>query len=158
MIFIYNESPEGLSRKRKKRMKTLRSVFTASTVVLFVWLLSETALASQEQFELKSRGFSVAKQLEGRWVREDGGYSLVLADIKSDGSLKAFYFNPRQINVHEANWKFEDERLHLYVELRDVNYPGSNYTLIYRASKDVLWGSYYLAVQKKTMYVSFVRK
>ena len=138
-------------------MKTLRSFFTACAVVLFV-LLYETVLAGQDQVELKSRGFSAAKQLEGRWVREDGGYSLVLADIKSDGSLMAFYFNPRQINVHKANWKFEDERLHLYVELRDVNYPGSNYTLMYRASKDVLWGSYYLAVQKKTMYVSFVRK
>ena len=113
---------------------------------------------SQEHGELKSRGVNAAKQLEGRWVREDGGYSLVLADIKSDGSLMAFYFNPRQINVHKANWKFEDERLHLYVELRDVNYPGSNYTLMYRAAKDVLWGSYYLAVQKKTMDVFFVRK
>ena len=138
-------------------MKILRSVIVACAVVLFVWLLSDSVLAAQEQGELGSRGFSEAKQLEGRWVREDGGYSLVLADIKSDGSLKAFYFNPRQINVHEANWKFEDERLHFYVELRDVNYPGSNYTLMYRAAKDVLWGSYYQAVQKQTMDVFFVR-
>jgi hypothetical protein len=65
--------------------------------------------------------------------------------------------NPRNINVHIASWKFEDERLFLYVEMRDVNYPGSNYTLMYRAATDVLWGSYYQAVQKQTMDVSFVR-
>lgn len=135
-------------------MKILRSVTTACAVVLFVWMLSVNVLASQEQ---ESRGLSAAKQLEGRWVREDGGYMLVLHDFKADGSLKAFYFNPREINVHEANWKFEDNRLILYVELRDVNYPGSNYTLMYRAQNDVLWGSYFQAVQKQTMDVYFVR-
>ena len=135
-------------------MKILRSVIAACAVVLFVWLFHGTALAVQEQ---ENKGLSAAKQLEGRWVREDGGYMLVLQDVKADGSLKAFYFNPRQINVHEANWKFEDERLILYVELRDVNYPGSNYTLMYRAATDVLWGSYYQAVQKQNMDVFFVR-
>ena len=138
-------------------MKIFRSVITTCAVVLFVYLMSAAALANQDQNEQESNGFTAAKQLEGRWVREDGGYMLVLQDIKSDGSLNAFYFNPRQINVHEANWKFEDERLILNVELRDVNYPGSNYTLMYRAAKDVLWGSYYQAVQKQTMDVFFVR-
>ena len=56
--------------------------------------------------------------------------------------------------MHEATWKFEDERIFLYVEMR---YPGSNYTLMYRAEMDVLWGSYYQAVQKQTMNVNFVR-
>jgi hypothetical protein len=138
-------------------MKILRSVVATCAVVLFVCLMSVTALAGEEQGELEDRGFTAAKQLEGRWVREDGGYSLVLQDIKPDGSLKAFYFNPRQINVHVANWKFENERIFLYVELRDVNYPGSNYILMYRASNDLIWGSYYQAVQKQTIKVNFVR-
>ena len=135
-------------------MKILRSVTAACAVVLFVWMLSVNVLASQEQ---ESRGLSAAKQLEGRWVREDGGYMLVLHDFKADGSLKAFYFNPREINVYEANWKFEDERVILYVELRDVNYPGSSYSLMYRKANDVLWGSYYQAVQKQTLDVYFTR-
>ena len=138
-------------------MKILRSVVAACAVILFVWLFYGTALADQKQGTEESKGFSAAKQLEGRWLREDGGYMLDLQDIRPDGSLKAFYFNPRQINVHEANWKFEDERLIFYVELRDVNYPGSNYTLMYRASQDLLWGSYFQAVQKQTMDVKFVR-
>ena len=138
-------------------MKILKSVVAACAVILFVWLFYGTALADQKHGTEESKGFSAAKQLEGRWLREDGGYVLDLQDIRPDGSLKAFYFNPRNINVHVANWKFEDERLLLYVELRDVNYPGSNYTLMFRASQDLLWGSYFLAVQKQTMDVNFVR-
>jgi hypothetical protein len=138
-------------------MKILRSVIAACAVVLSVWLFYGTALAGQEKGEQGSRGFSAAKQLEGRWVREEGGYVLVLQDIKPDGSMRAFYLNPRSINVHVADWKFEDDRLFLYVEMRDVNYPGSNYTLMYRAANDTLWGSYYQAVQKQTLKVHFVR-
>jgi hypothetical protein len=136
-------------------MKILRAVIAALAAVCFVWL--GFAVASQEQDTQESEGFSAAQKLEGRWVRQAGGYVLVLQDVKSDGSLKAYYLNPRNINVHVANWKFEDERLFLYVEMRDVNYPGSNYTLMYRAATDVLWGSYFQAVQKQTMDVSFVR-
>jgi len=140
---------------RKKRMKTLQSFIAAIALVFFVWL--GPALASQEQDTQESIGFSEAQKLEGRWVREQGGYALILEDIRPDGTMRAYYLNPSNINVHVASWKFEDERLFLYVELRDVNYPGSNYTLMYRAGMDVLWGSYYQAVQKLTMDVSFVR-
>jgi hypothetical protein len=140
----------------KTRMKILQSL-GAVAVMCFVWLFCGPALASQEQNTQESNGFSAAQKLEGRWVRQSGGYVLVLQDIMPDGSLKAFYLNPRNINVHVASWKFEDERLFLYVEMRDVNYPGSNYTLMYRAATDVLWGSYYQAVQKQNMDVSFVR-
>ena len=138
-------------------MKILRPVIAACAVVLFVWLFHGAALANQEQDIQENRGFNTAKELEGRWVRENGGYVLILQDIKPDGNMKAFYLNPRSINVHEASWKFEDDRVILYVELRDVNYPGSNYTLMYRAANDVLWGSYFQAVQKQTMRVRFVR-
>lgn len=137
-------------------MKISRPVISAY-VVLFVWLFHGAAFAYQEQPVQESLGFTAAKKLEDRWVRENGGYVLILQDIKADGSMKAFYLNPRSINVHEATWKFEDDRVILYVELRDVNYPGSNYSLMYRAANDVLWGSYFQAVQKQTMDVKFVR-
>ncbi len=138
-------------------MKILRSSIRVFTVFLFVCFLYGTALANQEETMQGNSGFIAAKQLEGSWVRENGGYVLILQDIKADGSIKVFYLNPRSINVHEATWKFEDDRLFLYVELRDVNYPGSNYTLMYRAANDTLWGSYYQAGQKQTMDVRFVR-
>ena len=138
-------------------MKIVRSILTVFVVVFVAWSFYEPVLASQEQATQESRGYGLAKELEGRWIREEGGYVLILQDIKSDGTIKAFYLNPRSINVQEANWKFEDDRLFLYVELRDVNYPGSSYSLMYRAANDTLWGSYYQAVQKLSMDVIFVR-
>ena len=138
-------------------MKIIRPGIAVFAAVLFVCFVYSTATANQEQDIQKDKGFTAAKELEGRWIREDGGYVLILQDIKTDGSIKAFYLNPRSINVHEATWKFEDDRIFLYVELRDVNYPGSNYTLMYRAANDTLWGSYYQAVQKQTLDVRFVR-
>ena len=45
-----------------------------------------------------------------------------------------------------------------YVELRDVNYPGSTYTLAYIPDRDILAGYYYQAVQGQTFEVVFERK
>jgi hypothetical protein len=51
-----------------------------------------------------------------------------------------------------------DGRIQVFVELRDVNYPGSTYTLIYDPEQDRLNGYYYQAVQKVTFDVVFIRK
>jgi hypothetical protein len=97
------------------------------------------------------------KRLEGRWLRPDGGYVLELRDIENDGSLKAAYFNPRPINVARAEVRRKDGTLMVFVELRDVNYPGSTYTLHYDPAADRLKGTYFQAVQGQTFDVEFMR-
>lgn len=97
------------------------------------------------------------KRIEGRWVRPDGGYLLELKEIKNDGSLKAAYYNPRPIKVGKAELRRKDGGITLVVELRDVNYPGSTYTLRYDPGSDQLKGTYYQAVEKQTYDVEFVR-
>ena len=72
--------------------------------------------------------------------------------------LKAAYFNPRPINVAKAEWRSVDDPIQVFVELWDVNYPGSTYTLIYDPEQDRLNGYYYQAVQKVTFDVVFIRK
>lgn len=67
-------------------------------------------------------------------------------------------YNPRKINVHEATWEFGNENVHLFVELRDLNFPGSKYNLLYAQGRDVLEGTSFLAVHKQTFHVSFMRK
>jgi hypothetical protein len=141
----------------KKKTTILLAVFTVCTFVCLSTLFIEHAFPGSEQDVKDNGGFAQAKTLEGRWVRLDGGYTLVMEDIKPDGSLKASYFNPRKINVQEANWKLEGGRLHLFVELRDVNYPGSKYSLVYMDEKDVLSGTYFQAVQRQTFDIKFVR-
>lgn len=93
----------------------------------------------------------------GKWLRPDGGYLLELSDIQPGGRLKAAYFNPRPIKVSKAAWRRVNAQIQVFIELRDVNYPGSTYTLTYSAECDRLEGIYYQAALKQTFDVVFVR-
>lgn len=95
--------------------------------------------------------------LEGDWVRPDGGYILLIRDINENGSVNATYLNPKRINVAIAKIELKNCVMILYVELRDVNYPGSSYTLRYDPTDDRLKGSYYQAALSQTFEVEFLR-
>ena len=95
--------------------------------------------------------------LIGRWIRPDGGYVLELKKIGKDNTLKAVYFNPQPIKVFKAEWKGKQGIIKVFVELRDVNYPGSKYNLQYDPKTDRLKGTYFQAVYGETYDVEFVR-
>jgi len=97
------------------------------------------------------------QRLEGRWVRPDGGYILELWDIRKDGGVSAAYYNPRPIKVFIAKWSRKEGKISLFVELRDVNYPGSKYNLRYDPKSDRLKGTYFQAVEKQTFNIEFMR-
>jgi hypothetical protein len=96
-------------------------------------------------------------RLEGKWVRPDGGYVLELKNIRKDGSLTAAYFNPRPIKVFRAELSRKEGKMTLFVELRDINYPGSTYTLQYDPVTDQLKGKYFQAVERQTFDILFIR-
>jgi hypothetical protein len=97
--------------------------------------------------------------LVGRWVRtdSDGGYTLEIKNASVDGKLDAGYFNPNPINVSRAEWQKKEGSLEVVVELRDVNYPGSTYTLSFSKTNDQLVGTYYQAVEGVNYDVAFAR-
>lgn len=95
--------------------------------------------------------------LIGRWQRTDGGYIIDIRSIDTDGKIEAGYFNPRPINVEKADASMDKDHIKVEVELRDVGYPGSTYTLVYAPDKDVLIGYYYHAVSRQHFDVLFVR-
>ncbi len=97
------------------------------------------------------------QKLIGKWLRPDGGYILEFRRVAADGKLEAGYFNPRPINVSKAQATREGDQTKLFVELRDVNYPGSTYTLLYVPQNDQLSGTYYQAAQQQRFEVVFVR-
>jgi hypothetical protein len=97
------------------------------------------------------------KRLAGEWQRPDGGYILKLSNVGKDGKLNAEYFNPRSINVSKKEWRRMGDSILVFVELRDVNYPGSTYTLVYSPQEDRLEGHYYQAALMQTFDVVFVR-
>jgi hypothetical protein len=45
----------------------------------------------------------------------------------------------------------------LFVELRDINYPGSKYNLHYDPKTDRLKGNYFQALERQNYEVEFVR-
>jgi hypothetical protein len=103
------------------------------------------------------RDRSMARSLQGRWTRPDGGYVLEIKRVAADGKLDAAYFNPRPIHVAEARAFREGSTIKVTVELRDENYPGSTYNLRYDPQSDRLSGDYYQAVARQHYPIFFVR-
>jgi len=98
------------------------------------------------------------ESLVGRWVRTDYPYVIDIRAVDYDGSVEASYYNPRPIRVARAEVRPERGQLVVTVELRDVNYPGSTYTLVYDRDRDLLLGEYFQAVERQTFAVAFARQ
>jgi hypothetical protein len=96
-------------------------------------------------------------KLKGRWQRPDGGYVLEIRSVEPGGKLDAAYFNPQPIRVAQAEAAQEGEVMKVFIELRDVNYPGSTYNLMYEARRDQLIGLYYQAALQQQFEVGFER-
>jgi hypothetical protein len=97
------------------------------------------------------------QKLQGRWQRADGGYIVEIRSVEPGGKMVAAYFNPRPINVATAEASMIGGTLRVFIELRDVNYPGSNYQLTYDAADDRLKGSYFQAALRESYDVYFDR-
>lgn len=96
-------------------------------------------------------------QLKGKWVRPDGGYVIEIRKLLPDNALEVGYFNPNPIHVGKAKLFKERGFTKVFVELQDVNYPGSTYTLIYDKENDLLRGVYYQATQQEEFQIYFER-
>jgi hypothetical protein len=96
--------------------------------------------------------------LLGEWTRPDGGYVLSVSQVAPDGRATVGYYNPRPIRVSKAEARKEGDLIGLFVELNDVNYPGSTYTLGYDTASDQLKGIYFQAVERTQYEVVFVRR
>ena len=73
------------------------------------------------------------------------------------GKIAAAYFNPNPINVGRSIWQNNAGKIIVTVELQDVNYPGSLYTLEFHPNENYLAGTYYQAVEKVNYNVEFRR-
>jgi hypothetical protein len=138
-----------------KKNKTIYISAAATTILIVVLIILFTN--NNEDTVSSNRKSADKNLLAGDWVRTDAGYLIKIININVDGTLEAQYFNPKPINVGEANWEESHGNLTITVELRDVNYPGSTYTLSYLPDRDVLAGDYYQAVQGLNFYVEFLR-
>jgi len=139
--------------KNGKKFIAIATLLLLLNMFVMLYLSSMVVAADAVQFVVKIDEQSLA----GRWVRPDGGYILELKEIGKDGTLKAAYFNPQPIKVFKAEWNRKQDGINVFVELRDINYPGSKYNLRYDPKIDKLKGTYFQAVYGETYDVEFVR-
>jgi hypothetical protein len=118
-------------------------------VVAFVWLARRPPEGGSS---------SGVERLVGRWQRTDGPYIVEVRSGEANGRLDVGYFNPSPINVSRADWRGESGELRVFVELRDVNYPGATYELRYVPERDGLVGRYTQPLVGETFDVQFVRR
>ena len=97
------------------------------------------------------------QMLKGRWQRNDGGYVIDIWSVEPGGKLTVGYFNPWSINVAKAEASRDGETVKVFIELRDVSYPGSTYSLTYDPAGDRLSGTYFQAIERVTYDVYFTR-
>jgi hypothetical protein len=100
---------------------------------------------------------SGVQALKGKWLRPDGGYVVDVRSVEAGGTMDVAYFNPRPIKVSKAEASQEGAITKVFLELRDVQYPGSTYTLTYDPARDQLQGVYYQAALQQRFAVVFVR-
>ncbi len=120
--------------------------------------VSQAAIATNGKAPVPASADStVLSKLTGKWQRADGDYTVEIRSVEPGGNMDAAYFNPQPINVSKAGASRDGSTIKLFIELRDVNYPGSRYTLIYDSANDRLAGTYFQAVARETYDVFFVR-
>ena len=132
-----------------------RKISSLAFIILLAVFLQTPLQAQLEEAVSKDwPGFQV---LKGRWQRPDGGYVIEIKNIDRVGKMEAAYFNPRPIHVAKANAARDGNTTKVFIELRDVNYPGSTYNLTYDPKNDQLKGVYFQAALKQTFDVVFDR-
>jgi hypothetical protein len=145
-------------RRRRYRLASILIVVAILAAVGFWWSKGRQAgtlpaVGLKEAATLKP----TFEKLKGRWERPDGGYIIEVRSVEPGGKIGAAYFNPMPINVAKAEASQKDGTVHVFIELRDVNYPGSTYSLTYSPTDDRLKGIYFQAAIGQAFEVYFVR-
>jgi hypothetical protein len=154
-----NESSRETIKPVRRRTPLALPILLAASVVavvFFFWLGKEITNSPTAANKTVLAGPDLQK-LKGQWLRPDGGYIIEIQSIEAGGKVQAGYYNPKPIRVSRATAGQEGEAATLFIELNDVGYPGSTYTLNYDSANDRLLGIYYQAAMHQSFEVVFVR-
>jgi hypothetical protein len=97
---------------------------------------------------------TVSDKLTGKWLRNDGKYTLEIKLVNDNGTLGAAYFNPKPVELGRTEWMIYKDRLHVLVELKGP-YILSNYQLVYDEESKRLVGTFFQAVEQETYSIYF---
>ena len=138
-------------------MNKNKIIYSIATAIILIAALIFIIINNSDDKVLINKKSPDRNLLIGDWIRTDASYLIRINNVTNDGTLNAQYFNPKPINVESATWEEYYGELKIFIGLRDVNYPGSKYTLNYLPDRDVLAGEYFQAVQGLNFYVEFFR-
>ena len=151
----------GSRRPRWPMVALVLAVGLGAVVYLYVRGMNDAPRNSGPETKPSSIGSSAGvdglQQVIGRWRRPDGGYILEIRSVDAKGNLAAAYYNPRPIQVSRAEGSVSDDGLKIFIELRDVGYPGATYALRYDPEKNLLAGYYHQPAVGGTFDVIFKR-
>jgi len=157
----------GVAQAARRRiyvhMLSLLLIFGAVTAGVFFLINGRYTRAQSAEPTMNKESAATPKakpgfdRLVGRWQRPDGGYVIDIREVAADGKILAAYFNPRPINVSQADAALDGTTLKVFIELRDVNYPGATYRLTYDPESDQLQGVYFQPALQQSFQVFFVR-
>ena len=155
------------SKRRSSRLMPVAIVAIAVPLSLGGWLwnskfaqVSPTAkrlTLGNGAIPAKAASDPALQKLKGHWLRPDGEYVLAIKNVDAHGVIDGAYYNPRSIHIEKAAASHDADTIEVFFELRDLNYPGSSYTLAYDPASDQLKGIYYQAIEKRRFPVTFVR-
>ena len=133
---------------------------TSSTTNQVVTTAPPTIAPTEPANAVKPLPAATRQKLLGNWQRTDADYAIEIRLVNDDGVTDARYFNPfnqRSINVAKATLTEQAGGAEFFMELRDVGYPGSTYTLRYDEPSDSFSGIYFQAAMQQSYDVSFQR-
>ena len=149
---------------RRNRDGSRRQTSPASVASTTVASDSQHTAASNETGEQETddqngeNSLADFKSLKGRWLRTDARYEIVVKSVEADGSMEAAYYNPEPIRVSQAKATQDGDTTKVFIELRDVGYPGCTYRLDYDPQNDRLEGVYFQAAMQQNYEVVFNRQ
>jgi uncharacterized protein (DUF2147 family) len=146
------------SRKSHIRIAGVTGVKRVASVLLVALVTSSLGLFGGCKGRSNESITPPYSKLVGKWVRPDGGYVLEIKSVDVAGVMSAAYFNPNPIHVAKAQASRDNTDTKVFIELRDVNYPGATYTLTYQSELDQLVGLYYQPLSGQTYEIAFLRE
>ena len=122
-------------------MNKNKIIYSVAAAIILVAALIFIIINNSDDKVLINKKSPNRNLLIGNWIRTDASYLIKINNVINDGALNAQYFNPKPINVESATWEENYGDLKIFIVLRDVNYPGSKYTLSYLSDRDILAGT-----------------
>jgi hypothetical protein len=151
------DASKALGNRRCARVFWGSQMHVARIVARLLLVLCACAPLAQAQAPAGSRHESGFDVLVGRWVRPDGGYTITIREVGTDGKLDAMYANPGRLPFSKAVATRDGKTIRLLFELTAGGYGGSTYALTYDRANDVLKGVYDQAVAREKFDVHFLR-